>query len=218
MSRVISIERTRLPRWLRNFATRHGEVQAVGAPEVVRFRATDGAEAAVAVPFAPLPADPEPGALRDTDEVTVRLLDHVARDRRVGAVLVRRGGYAVGVFDGDRLISARNGSGYVQGRTKAGGWSQQRYARRRANQAQQLYDKASAAAAEVLLPVAAELVAVVGGGDRAGVLATLEPVTLQPVRELLQDRIHATDDPRRRVLEAFPETFLSVEIELNDRA
>ncbi len=53
----------------------------------------------------------------------------------LAVVLVRRGGYAVGVGSGDRLTSHKVGSRYVQSRTAAGGWSQQRFARRRANQA-----------------------------------------------------------------------------------
>ena len=53
----------------------------------------------------------------------------------LAVVLVRRGGYAVGVASGDRLTAHKVGTRYVQSRTAAGGWSQQRFARRRANQA-----------------------------------------------------------------------------------
>ena len=57
---------------------------------------------------------------------------------RTGLVLVRRGGYAVGVAAGERLTASKVGTRYVQSRTAAGGWSQQRYARRRVNQADEL--------------------------------------------------------------------------------
>lgn len=53
----------------------------------------------------------------------------------LGIILVRRGGYAVGLAHGDRLTAHKVGTRYVQSRTAAGGWSQQRFARRRANQA-----------------------------------------------------------------------------------
>ena len=103
--------------------------------------AADGAVATVTVPFPPLPDSPDP-------------LDCAARPRRqdrlVGALLVRRGGYAVGVFAGRELRSSKVGHGYVQGRTKAGGWSQQRFARRRANQADRAYAGAAEAAYAVL--------------------------------------------------------------------
>ena len=48
-------------------------------------------------------------------------------------------------------IASKVGSGYVQGRTKAGGWSQQRFARRRANQAHALWNDAADVAARILL-------------------------------------------------------------------
>ncbi|HEY9290266.1 MAG TPA: acVLRF1 family peptidyl-tRNA hydrolase [Microlunatus sp.] len=211
MPRKITVERSRLPRWLQNFAVRHGEPSATLHDHQLRLDAPDGAVALITIPFPPLP-DLADAALPQ------RLVDHALIDRTVGVILVRRGGFAVGLFDGPRLIDHKTGSGYVQGKTKAGGWSQQRYARRRDNQARQLYEKASAAVAAVLLPVAGDLAAVVGGGDRAGVLATLEPADLKPIMDLLQPRVLPTQDPRLRVLESFGEQFLTVEIELNDLA
>lgn len=53
-------------------------------------------------------------------------------------ILVRRGGYAVGLARGGRLTTYKVGTRYVQSRTAAGGWSQQRFARRRVNQADAL--------------------------------------------------------------------------------
>ena len=84
----------------------------------------------------------------------------------MGAILIRRGGFAVGIFDGPRLVASKVGSWYVQGKTKAGGWSQQRYARRRANQASQAYAEAADVVAMIILPRIDDLAAVVGGGDR----------------------------------------------------
>ena len=53
-------------------------------------------------------------------------------------MLIRRGGYAVGVARDGRLLRSKVGSRYVQSRTAAGGWSQQRFARRREGQAREL--------------------------------------------------------------------------------
>ena len=61
----------------------------------------------------------------------------------------------------------------MQGGTKAGGWSQQRYARRRANQAGAAFADAADAAARVLLDPARPLDALVPGGDRDAVRAVL---------------------------------------------
>jgi len=44
-------------------------------------------------------------------------------------------GLLIGVASGDRLTAHKVGTRYVQSRTAAGGWSQQRFARRRTNQA-----------------------------------------------------------------------------------
>ena len=136
-------------------------------------------------------------------------------DRTVGAVLVRRGGYAVGWFVGSRLVGSKVGSTYVQGTTKAGGWSQQRYARRRANQTHQAYAEAADVTATLLLPHVGELVAVVGGGDAAGVRAVLDDPRLAPLRALLQPRVLPTPDPRLRVLQAFGDQLREVRITLN---
>ena len=103
----------------------------------------------------------------------------------------------------------------MQGRTKAGGWSQQRYARRRDNQSAKAYAEAADVAARLLAPHAAALDAVVGGGDRAAVAAVLADPRLAALRPLLRPRVLPVPDPRLRVLEAFPAQFLAVEIALN---
>jgi hypothetical protein len=212
-SRRIVIARQRLPRWITGFADRHGRPEAALDETSCTLLAPDGATARILIPFGPLDADDHAAG-----SIVDRLVDHVLTDRRVGALLIRRGGFAVGVFDGTRLIDSKVGSSYVQSRTKAGGWSQQRYARRRGNQARQLYERAADAIASVLLPVADDLAAVAGGGDRAGVDAALDDPRLQMIKKLLLPRIFPTEDPRLRVLEAFPQTFLAITIELNELA
>src|SRR4051812_48843559 len=42
------------------------------------------------------------------------LLDAVATDHVVAVLLVRLGGYAVGVFDGERLVASKVGSRFVK--------------------------------------------------------------------------------------------------------
>ena len=110
------------------------------------------------------------------------------------------------------------GRSYVQGTTKAGGWSQQRYARRRANQTNQAYAEAADAAARVVAPQSGVLEAVVGGGDRAGVEAVLADGRLTDLRARWTGQVLPTVDPRLRVLEAFPDQFRAVTISLNSLA
>ena len=204
--RVVRVSPERLPGWVERFATRHGDVVVRPGAETVTLTAADGAVATVTVPFPPLPDSPDPLAA---------LLDHVGQDRLVGALLVRRGGYAVGVFAGHDLRSSKVGHGYVQGRTKAGGWSQQRFARRRANQADRAYAAAAEAAYAVLSPVAAELEALVAGGDRSGIDAVLDDPRLAPLRERLTGRVLPAPDPRLDVLRRFGDTVREVEVTLN---
>src|SRR6266699_689948 len=58
-----------------------------------------------------------------------RIAEHACADRTVGVLLVRRGGYAAGVFTGTgpSLAASKVGSRLVQGRSAAGGQSQRRF-------------------------------------------------------------------------------------------
>lgn len=173
----------RLARWLDGFAERHGETSYDGTSAT--FTAADGAVAAVEVPFPPLAGD---------------LLEHVLRPRVVGVLLVRRGGHAAGVFEDRRLVSSKVGSRHVQGRTAAGGWSQQRFARRRDNQADAAVQAAADVAARVLLE--RPLDGLVVGGDRSSVDAVLADRRLLPLRPLVTGRLLDVPDPRLAVLQA----------------
>lgn len=206
--RVVLVAAERLSGWLARFEARHGPVSTTGTDAVLTLSAPDGAQAVVEVPFPPLTAGRDPGSL----------VEHALVERTVGAVLVRRGGYAVGWFTGRRLVGSKVGTAYVQGTTKAGGWSQQRYARRRANQTREAYAEAAEVAATLLLPHLAGLTAVVGGGDTAGVHAVLADPRLTGLRTLLQPRVLPTPDPRLRVLQAFGDQLREVRIVLNGAA
>ena len=100
----------------------------------MRVRAADGATAVITIPFPPL---------AESGDALLSLIRHAQLDRQIGAVLIRRGGWAVGIFVGSELVDSKVGRPYVQGQTKAGGWSQQRYARRRGKQASQAYAEAA---------------------------------------------------------------------------
>jgi hypothetical protein len=206
--RIIHVPPERLDGWIERFGARHGGIDSSAEAATVILTAADGAVAILTVPFAPLP----PG-----DPVTA-LVDHALQARSVGSVLIRRGGFAVGIFDGRRLVASKVGSSYVQGKTKAGGWSQQRYARRRANQASQAYAEAADVVAMIILPRIDDLDAVVGGGDRAGIEAALSDPRLASVHARWTGEVWPTPDPRLRVLQGFPDQFRAVAITLNDLA
>ena len=207
--RTVSVAPERLARWLIGFEERHGKITVTPDGGKVILAAPDGARAVITVPFPPPPVG---------DSTLDDLVHHVAVERQVGALLVRKGGYAVGVFDGRELIRSKVGSSYVQGRTKAGGWSQQRFAHRRENQANGAYQSAADAAVSVLLPAVDDLETIVLGGDRTGVAAVLSDSRLSPVRAKASSHVLPVAEPRLPVLRAFPGQFLAVRIRLNDLA
>ena len=69
----------------------------------------------------------------------------------LGVVLVRRGGYACALVSGGSVAESKVGTRHVQSRTAAGGWSQQRFARRRGNQADALVEAVAGHALRILL-------------------------------------------------------------------
>jgi hypothetical protein len=202
----VLVEAERLDGWLRRFAERHGEPSWTTFGDEVVVRTADGAIARLTVPFPPLAV---------VDEPYGGLVAHALRDRTVGALLVRRGGYAAGVFVGPRLESSKVGSRLVQGRSAAGGWSQQRFARRREGQARQAMEAAADVAARILLPVD-RLDAVVLGGDRKALDAVLADVRLRALLPLVQGRRVDVPDPKLKVLQALPAQFRAVPIEIED--
>jgi hypothetical protein len=201
----------RLERWLGRWAERHGPVgRTEVAPDRVTFVGAGG-RAECELPFPPMVAAPslhegfEPGAL----------LDHVARERVVGVLLVRLGGHAAGVFEGRRLVASKVGSRLVHGRHRAGGSSQRRFERRREGQARVALAAAANVAAAVLL--GRELDAVVLGGDRRALATVLEDPRLRPLAPLVVERVLDVPDPRAAVLRATPDAFLATIISLPAR-
>jgi len=207
--RWVTVAPERLERWLTGFAERHGEVVTTSTAGELTLTAADGAVATVEVPF---PASRQSVGTPEEAEPLTALVEHVLRERTVGVLLVRLGGHAAGVFVGPRLVASKVGSRHVQGRTAAGGWSQQRFARRREGQAVVAFQAAASDAAPVLL--SQPLDALVVGGDRNAVDAVLSDRRLEHLRPLVTGRLLAVPDPRLKVLQEVP--FRDVWIRLQD--
>jgi Actinobacteria/chloroflexi VLRF1 release factor len=143
------------------------------------------------------------------------LFDALAADQVVAALLVRLGGYAVGVFDGERLVASKVGSRFVKGRHKKGGSSSGRFRRRREEQARELIDEAAEVAARVLEAWRDRVQFVALGGDRTAVDRVLAASPeLGWVSERALPRFFTVRDPRQAVLERLPYDLYSAELSI----
>jgi hypothetical protein len=227
----LDVSAERFPRWIVSFGLRHGTGIAGPAGLTVRlgddraaFAAPDGSVAECYPPFPPaggLAALPGLSGVPDQPAaVAEALAAHARTPRTVGVLLVRLGGYAVGVFTGypPALADSKTGSRLVHGRSAAGGWSQHRFARRREKQA----NEALAAAADATAAVfgrqagAAVLDAVVLGGDKRAVAELRDDPRLAPYLARATDRFLTVPDPKRAVLEGTPKLFTAVRIWLTE--
>jgi hypothetical protein len=141
------------------------------------------------------------------------LLEEIARDHVVAAVLVRLGGYAVGVFDGEQLVASKVGSRFVKNRHKKGGSSANRFRRRREEQARALIDEAAEVAERVLAPWRDRATFAALGGDRNAIDLVLDGrPALAWLKERSLGRFFTVVEPRQRVLDALPYDLYAVEI------
>jgi len=209
--RWVDVDPERLPAWLNGFAVRHGGYRITGVDEALRLSSGDGVTLGLwAPPGATLPAT----APEDIDGFVTDAL----AERRIGLLLARQASVAVGIAQGPRLLASKVDTYYVQSRTAAGGWSQQRYARRRANQAKAAAESAAEIAVRLLLPELDRLAALVTGGDRRTVEAILGEPQLAPVRPLVSPRLLAVGEPRQAVLEEAAVLARRVRILVHDPA
>jgi hypothetical protein len=221
--RWVEVPPERFVSWIVTFAERHGGADGVAASrtvtpagneETVTFSAADGAAAECHPPFASAAA-----RISEVREAAEAMAADAAADRTVGVLLVRLGGYAVGVFSGapPRLMSSKTGSRPVHGRSAAGGWSQQRFARRRENQAATAVRAAADAAAEVFGPYGpAGLDAVVLGGDKRSAAGLRDDTRLAGYLARASGRFLTVPDPRLAVLRDSPRAFQAIRIRLTE--
>jgi peptide subunit release factor 1 (eRF1) len=93
------------------------------------------------------------------------------REFTIALVLVRLGAYAVGVFQGDKLVSSKVGTGLVHSRHKKGGSSQRRFERHREKQMQRFFDRICTHVQNHLEPHLQQLDYVIYGGERNTLLS-----------------------------------------------
>ncbi|MEU6075313.1 acVLRF1 family peptidyl-tRNA hydrolase [Micromonospora sp. NPDC047074] len=187
--RWVEVAPARVARWIEGFADRHGPPTTTAGEYGLLLAAPDDATAELHTP---------PGAPAAVD--VPGFVAAATAPRRIGLLLARKGAVAVGVAAGEELVVSKVDTRYVQGRTAAGGWSQQRFARRRDNQAKAALGDAAELAVRLLLPEASSLGALVCGGDRRAVDTVLADRRLAPLAALRADRLLDVPEPRHAVL------------------
>ncbi|MGN9764924.1 acVLRF1 family peptidyl-tRNA hydrolase [Micromonospora sp. SD12] len=205
--RWVEVDPARVARWVEGFADRHGPPTATVEAYGLLLAAADGATAELHTP---------PGAPAASD--LPGFVAAAAAPRRIGLLLARKGAVALGVAAGEKLVVSKVDTRYVQGRTAAGGWSQQRFARRRDNQAKAALGDAAELAVRLLLPEASSLRAVVCGGDRRAVDTVLADRRLAPLAALRAERLLDVPEPRHAVLVGAVAAARAVRILVRDPA
>jgi hypothetical protein len=192
----------RLDRWVGNFGTRHGGTTLTVASGSLVGEAEDGSTFSARLPFdQPYAGSPDPAGF----------VAAVVPPEDWGVLLVRKGGFAVARLAGTTTAESKVGQRHVQGRTKAGGQSQQRFARRRDNQARQAYEAAADHAARILGGLRGP---VVTGGDHGAVEEVLADARLRTLTTA--GPWLAVPDPPRGVLEQAVVDACSVRVDVRN--
>lgn len=199
--RAVEVEPERVQGWIGRFADRHGAVDVRVAEGEVEITGADGATATFATR----------GGL-SVEEV----VENLTKPRRIGLVLVRLGGHSVGVAFGGKVEVSATDRKQVHGRIRAGGWSQQRFARRREGQARVALQAAADDVFRVLVPRLSQLDGVVLGGDWQALDVLRNDRRLRDVFSMAEDRVLDVPEPRRSVLDEAAERARCVEIVIQD--
>ena len=184
--RAVEVEPERIEGWIARFADRHGAAEIRVTEAEVEITANDGATATF----------PTRGGTS-----VLEVIEKLAEPRRIGLVLVRLGGHSIGVAFGGKVEVSTTDRKQVHGRIRAGGWSQQRFARRREGQARVALQAAADDVARVLVPRLAELDSVVLGGDWQALDVLRNDRRLSDVFCKAEARVLDVPEPRRAVLD-----------------
>lgn len=209
--RIITVAPERIVRWLNGFIGRHGPSTIERTLDGVTLTAADGSVAACA-----LPLDERFEGEYEPEDLLEGFVERALAERVVAVVILRKGAFAIGVFRGAKLLASKVDTTYVQGRTAAGGWSQQRYARRREKQANIALKKATDTTVRVLAPHVGEIEAVVGGGDKRAIAEILTDKRLAPLGERLLPLNMDVGEPRLAILKDTPRQFRVVHVHLTE--
>ena len=188
---TVLVPARRIQRWFENFGERHGHHTLSVEDGALKAIAEDGEQAVARLPW----------GRRYAGELTRQAFAaQVEAPVRWGLLLVRRGGFAVAGGTTFEPSVHKVGRRHVQGTTKAGGWSQKRYSRRRDNQAREAFDAAADHVHRLLVTDLGDVESLVCGGDRKAVEAVFTDPRLAGLAAVRTDRWLAVPDPNAKVL------------------
>jgi hypothetical protein len=168
------------------------------ATGVVVFWGPSG-RVAIAPPF-PVPAH------RSASGYDVEpLRDLLNQPRTLAVILVRLGGYSMGIYRDGSFTETKTGGRFVKNRHRKGGQSQRRFERIREGQIREHFDAVGEAVRAKILPHASQLDYVVLGGDRRTVQAwqARSPLPDALAAKVLP-RVIDVPEPRLDVLQRTP--------------
>jgi len=125
------------------------------------------------------------------------------QDLMIALILVRLGSYAIGVFQGEKLLSSKVGTGHIHQRHRKGGSSAHRFERHREKQIEVFFQRVCVRVRERLEPHLPQLDYVYYGGERNTInsfrscCGFTQSLNDRTVKNLLNVR-----DPRQATLEA----------------
>jgi hypothetical protein len=193
--RTAFVPADRLSGWVARFSGAHGGLAATeDTDDGVMLRMHDGSVALLSPPW---PDDGRPGRGADVLE---RLTSLALQERRVGIVLVRRGGYAVGVAVGGKLLAHKVGTASARSR---GGDAGAAVAERAAQEAARIFG-------------AANFEYLATGGDKLLVESAMAAPALRQYARLTRLAPLAVVDPKMDVLTRAAADFCSIRIRITD--
>lgn len=194
----------RFVRFVRNYEASHGPATFACLGQTLTAISPDGATFAAELPFSEHEGDDtaaESEILLDlNNDPASQFLSHLTIPQTWGILVARKGGFAAVQLAGTKIVSRHIGRRHVQGRSAAGGQSQQRFARRRRNQARASHKAAADHAADVLgHQILTGQASLVVGGDKDAIRAILADPRMQQLR--IVGPFLGAAQPRRALLE-----------------
>ena len=150
----------------------------------------------------------EPGPLKSMLE----------KDWKLALILVRLGQWAIGIFEGEKLLDGQAGTGLVHARHHKGGSSANRFARHREKQMEYFFTRIEGHAREVIEPHFKQLDHILYGGARDTLLRMQKQCHFfESLEGRVVNRLLDVREPRRSSLEeAVQRAFTSTVFEYRE--